>query len=111
MKHIIKISDKLGGEISTRLMIEDFAKTLTKEDEYLFDMSGVSFISRSAADELFNISFCDYHVVLANMESFVQKMMDVVSVSRFKPRDLKQEDVEIIHCKTIKDLSDSLLSV
>ncbi|MCQ2195211.1 MAG: hypothetical protein MJZ28_09720 [Paludibacteraceae bacterium] len=111
MKHIIKISDSLGNELSTRLIIENFAKTLTKEDEYLFDMSGVSFISRSVADELFNISFCDYHVVLANMEPFVQKMMNVVSVSRFKTRDIKQDDIEIIHCETIKDLSDCLLSV
>lgn len=110
MKNIIKIAERIGTEISTRRMVELFERDLSHDDEYLFDMSGVSFISRSAADEIYNIAYCDYHVVLANMEPFVKKMMDVVSVGRFSPRKHDDERLKVIHCKDVETLSKLLCS-
>lgn len=109
MKSIIKIAEKIGSEINTRRMVEIFEKELSHENEYLFDMSGVSFISRSAADEFFNIAY-DFRVVLANMEPFVKKMMDVVSIGRFTPRKYDKKRLKVIHCDDMETLSKYLCS-
>jgi anti-anti-sigma regulatory factor len=110
MKHIIKISEFINTDVVTRKTVENIEKTLNREDEYLFDMTGVTYISRSAADEFFNVAHCDYHVVLVNMEPFVKKMMDVVSVGRFKTRVREDEYDEVIHCPDMESLSKCLLS-
>ncbi|MBR5971129.1 MAG: hypothetical protein IK017_00575 [Paludibacteraceae bacterium] len=111
MKHIIKIAEIINAEVVTRNTVESIEKRLNHEDEYLFDMSGVKHISRSAADEFFNVAHCDYHVVLVNMEPFVKKMMDVVSIGRFKTRDRNEEHDEVIHCPDMESLSKCLLSL
>lgn len=110
MKHILEISAKIGKEIPTRKMVERLENELSHDEEYLLDMSEVTFVSRSAADEFFNLVYCDYHAVMANMEPFVKKMMDAVSVSRFNPRSYSDEKLSVIHCETMEDLKETLLT-
>lgn len=103
MKHIIKISEVLGPELRTRQLIENWAITLNPMDEYLINMDGVVFVSRSAADELYNAAH-DYHVEFVGMATFVQKMYDAVTLGRFQPRQLRPSSTPIVYCKNMKDV-------
>ena len=101
MKQIIKIQEQYGRELHTRQMIESLAASLKAEDAYLLDMSGVEQISRSAADELYNLTHGELRVDLINVEPFVEKMLSAVTLGRFVPRQHTASDMPIIHCQTI----------
>ena len=79
MKQIINIQEKFGAELHTRQMVERLAASLNATDSYLLDMSGVMQISRSAADELYNLTHGDMNVDLINVEPFVEKMLSAVA--------------------------------
>lgn len=55
MIQIINIQERYGAELHTRQFIERLAASLNPADTYLQDMKGVQQISRSAADELYNL--------------------------------------------------------
>lgn len=110
MKHIIKMTERYGKELRTRQLIEQFAATLNTEDEYLLDMTDIEVISRSAADELYNLTH-DMNVEVINMCSFVQRMYDAVTLGRFKPRELRQSGTPIVQCKTIDDVVNFLNAI
>lgn len=111
MKQVLLLKDKLGIEIRTRIIIERLSEELTPNTDYLFDMSGVEFISRSAADELFNLINERGHIILVNMSSFVQKMFDAVAVGRFANRNLSITDIPVTYCEDIDSLSQCLKSI
>lgn len=102
MKQILHIQKLYGPSISTRRTMEEFAKTLVPDDEYLLDFAGVEQISRSSADELYNITIDHKSVRIINMSSFVQKMFDAVVLSRFEPRIRQASKTEIIRCDTME---------
>ena len=101
MKQIINMYERYGSEIHTRQLIERLAGTFNPEDAYLLDMQGVQQISRSAADELYNLTHSDKHVDVINLEPFVEKMLSAVTKGRFLPRQHSAGDFPIIHCSTI----------
>lgn len=104
MRHLLKIADQFGTEFRTRSLVERLGASLVAEDEYMFDMSGIELISRSAADELYNISM-SHHVEIIHMAPFVQQMYDAVKLGRFQPRQHLSSDVEFIQCKDLHTLS------
>lgn len=110
-KQILKIKDLIGTEIRTRRTIEEFGQTLYKENQYLFDMEGVESISRSAADELYNLIEASHQIILVNMTDFVQKMFDIVAVGRFTPRQLKINDVNVTYCPDLESLTHCLETI
>ena len=110
MKQIINIHEQYGAELHTRQMMERLASTLQPENEYLLDMSGVEQISRSAADELYNVTHSDLHVDLINLEPFVEKMLSAVTKGRFFPRQHNAGDMPIIHCATIGSVQRQLMA-
>ena len=86
MKQIIKIQEQYGAELHTRQMMERLAASLVPTDEYLLDMSGVEQISRSAADELYNLTHGNIRVELINLEPFVEKMIAMTkAMTPYKP--------------------------
>lgn len=101
MKQIINMYERYGSEVHTRQLIERLAATFNPEDAYLLDMQGVQQISRSAADELYNLTHSDKHVDVINLEPFVEKMLSAVTKGRFLPRQHSAGDFPIIHCSTI----------
>ncbi|MBR5434105.1 MAG: hypothetical protein IK117_06695 [Bacteroidales bacterium] len=101
MKHILKMKDLYGSEIRTRAVMEQFATTLQNGDEYLLDMQGVELISRSAADELYNILHGTKNVEIINQSEFVAKMMDAVTLGRFQPRNRSVGKTPIIVCNDL----------
>ena len=101
MKHIINIQEQFGVELHTRQMIERLTASLNPEDSYLLDMQGVQQISRSAADELYNLTHSMMHVDVINLEPFVEKMLSAVTKGRFLPRQHTAGDLPIIECDTV----------
>lgn len=101
MKHIINIQEQYGVELHTRQMIERLAASLVPNDSYLLDMKGVQQISRSAADEIYNLTHGTMHVEIINLEPLVEKMISAVTKGRFLPREHDAGDIPIVHCDTI----------
>ena len=110
MKQIINIQEQYGAELHTRQMMERLVATLQPENEYLLDMSGVEQISRSAADELYNLTHSNMHVDLINLEPFVEKMLSAVTKGRFLPRQHTAGDMPIIRCATIGSVQRQLMA-
>ena len=104
MKHIIKIKEQFGTELHTRQMIEQLAASFNNGDSYLLDMSGVMQISRSGADELYNLTHSSQRVDMINIEPFVEKMLSAVTLGRFMPRTHTSGDIPIIQCQTIESV-------
>ena len=107
---IINIQEQYGAELHTRQMMERLAASLSPENEYLLDMAGVEQISRSAADELYNLTHREMHVDLINLEPFVEKMLSAVTKGRFLPRQHTAGDMPIIHCATIGSVQQQLMA-
>ena len=110
MKKIIKIQESYGSELHTRQLIERMSASFNVEDSYLLDMQGVMQISRSAADELYNLTHGAFHVDLINVEPFVEKMLSAVTKGRFFPRRHTAGDMPIIHCATIGSVQRQLMA-
>lgn len=111
MKHILKMAEICGTELRTRIMMEQFAQTLNNEDEYLLDMLDVTLISRSAADELYNITLDNPKVKIIHLSSFVQKMLDAVILGRFQPRNLRTDATSVIYCSDYNSLHKTLMAL
>ena len=108
MKVIINIREQYGAELHTRQMVERLVASLNPADSYLLDMAGVMQISRSAADELYNLTHSDMNVDLINVEPFVEKMLSSVKLGRFLPRQRTNTDTPIIRCETIGNVLQQL---
>ena len=111
MKEIIDIKQQFGDVLHTRRMMEELAVTLSAGNEYLLDMSGVMQISRSAADELYNIMHSDIRVDVINLEPMVEKMLSAVTRGRFLPRHRLAGDFPIINCPTIASVKMHLAAI
>ncbi|MBO4564345.1 MAG: hypothetical protein J5720_02810 [Bacteroidaceae bacterium] len=111
MKQIINIQERYGAELHTRQLIERLAASLNPADSYLLDMQGVQQISRSAADELYNLTHSNIHVDIINLEPFVEKMFSAVTKGRFLPRQHTAGDMPIVHCATISSVLQQLGSL
>ena len=93
--------EQFGLKTCSRQMVERLVASLNPADSYLLDMAGVMQISRSAADELYNLTHSDMNVDLINVEPFVEKMLSAVKLGRFLPRQRTNTDTPIIRCETI----------
>lgn len=102
------MKDISGEAIHTRAVVEQFRDTLSADNEYLLDMEGVERISRSAADELYNLTHSDIKVDIINLSTFVAKMLDVVTKSRFLPRVRTDSKIKIVFCNDMQTLSKEL---
>ena len=89
-------------------MVERLLASLNAGDSYLLDMAGVMQISRSAANELYNLTHSDMNVDLINVEPFVEKMLSAVKLGRFLPRQRTNTDTPIIRCETIGNVLQQL---
>jgi hypothetical protein len=110
MKQIINMQERYGRELHTRQVIERLSASLNAEDDYLLDMRGIEQISRSAADELYNLTHGPKRVDAINLEPFVEKMLSAVTLGRFLPRQRMSTDLPIVECKTIVQATQQLTS-
>jgi len=100
--------EKYGKELHTRQMVERLSASMNVEDDYLLDMRGIEQISRSAADELYNMTHGPKRVEIINIEPFVEKMLSAVTLGRFLPRRRTSTDLPIIECQTIGQVTQQL---
>ena len=111
MKQIINMYERYGAELHTRQLVERLSASLDSNNDYLLDMKGIVQISRSAADELYNMTHSEKKVGIINIEPFVEKMLSAVTLGRFLPRNHASLDMNIIECKTIDVAVQQLASV
>jgi len=100
--------EKYGKELHTRQMVERLSTSMNAGDDYLLDMRGIEQISRSAADELYNLTHGQRRVEIINIEPFVEKMLSAVTLGRFLPRRRTSTDLPIIDCQTIGQVTQQL---
>ena len=103
--------EKYGKELHTRQMVERLSASMNVEDDYLLDMRGIEQISRSAADELYNLTHGPRRVEIINIEPFVEKMLSAVTLGRFLPRRRSSTDLPIIECQTIGQVTQQLTAL
>lgn len=107
----ISIKDVVGTDVRSRISLEAVKALMTLGGEYVIDMEGVTSISRSVADELYNLQQ-DYGAVrFEHQTEFVKRMMNIVWEGRSKKRIREEEDVEMMDMTSIEDFSRYLLSI
>lgn len=99
-----KLIDLFGAEIRSRSNIENLRKDMNKDECYQFDMDGITFVSRSVADELCDIEE-NMNLELSNMGEVVRNMHNIVSMSRKSVRAEKTTESNTYKCVTMDDVS------
>lgn len=107
----ITLEKTLGTEILSRNSVRRLIPLLVNECRTL-DFHNISFISRSAADEFFNLIDAYPGTTLCNVNEEVQIMLDIVKRSRISNnRTLpKAKRSTTIICETKEDIRNALLS-
>lgn len=108
METTVSISIHLGNDLRTRSFFRrDMEKILENSNSKLIlDFSGVVFISRSVADELYNL-LVDYPALtITGMEKDVKMMYDVVVRGRKEPREYPHMNAKVYHLETMKELQE-----
>lgn len=95
----IIVKDVLGTEVRSRISIAAIKQQIVKGERNIIDMTGIAFISRSFADELYNLEQDYNNVSFIGESENVGKMMKVVWEGRRRKR-VRAEDPT-----TIKDFS------
>ncbi len=103
----IYIATSIGKDIRTRSFFRrDIENLLNHNESVTLDFSEVIFISRSVADELYNV-LEDYPLVqLDNLERDVKMMYSVVERARKQPRHYDDNNIEIIKLHTLKEMDE-----
>ena len=112
MKTIV-LKDSLGTDIRSRKnarVIKEFI--LASGNQITIDFQDIVFISRSFADELYNVinDFKTKTIVCANIPDNVNKMMSAVKTSRETARKRIKEQTEIKYFDNIQTLSEILVT-
>ncbi len=97
----------MGKDLRTRSFFRrDIERIITsKKSEIELDFSEVNFISRSVADELYNI-LSEYPLVkVSGLTNDVEMMFKVVSKGRREPRVYSPVNARIYHLKTMEEMS------
>lgn len=105
------LKDICGSEVLSRSNARKLYDVVDEATKTI-DMSGISFISRSVADELCNITD-KYPLRIEGMCEDVNTMIDVVAKSRSKSRSFESNaKISItVNCKTMDDLKKAFLSL
>lgn len=99
----INIIDVIGKEVRSRNAINLIKEQyLCNEDSFIIDMKGVTFISRSFADELYNFSI-EEEVHFVNKNETVEKMLNAVWQGRKNKRVRNKENVAIEDYTNVED--------
>lgn len=112
MMKTIKLAETISTDIRSRKNAEILKDIITPEQDITLDFAGVTFISRSFADELCDIiehSGATFNK--CNMCPLVQNMLTAVSNGRNKKRELTPiNDDDIYICEDMESLSRILLA-
>lgn len=111
MEKSISIKDLIGTEVRSRSNAEKIRNAIKCDSNIcLLDFSGVTFVSRSFADELCIILDENANLRLDNETTFVRKMINAVLVGRKRVRQ-REEDSDITTISDMNDLFDFLNTI
>lgn len=101
----IMIYREIGTDLRTRSFFRrDIEGLLNHDTQIVIDFSGVTFVSRSVADEICNV-LADYpNLSLRNMAGDVKMMYDVVVRGRSAPRRYDDLNAKHVTLRTMEDL-------
>lgn len=106
----IKLYDMFGVEVLSRANARKLYDLIDEETSEI-DFEGITFISRSVADELYNMSDRYPAVSFSAMSDEVAKMMDIVGKGRKHRRgkSLAPKVSVTYNCRNIEDLREALM--
>ena len=112
MDKIIKIAQLISTDIRSRANVNIIRSAIDGINEnIILDFTDVTFMSRSFADELYNLMNEHEHISLSNMDNFVHSMLDAVIQGRKSKRIFKQESSEIKECEDMNSLASFLATI
>ena len=98
----------LGSDIRTRSRAQMIRSAISSQESALLDFTGVSFMTRSFADELYNIINDNCHLGIVGMEGEVKDMFEIVKSSRSSKRIFNTDSSNVMYPATMKELSEIL---
>lgn len=105
-----KLVDLFGAEIRSRSNIEKIRRNMSDNECYQIDLSCITFVSRSVADEL-----CDMEehmkVRLYNISGDAKNMIEIVSKSRKVVRAEKKTESNAYKCLTMEDMNNIFATI
>ena len=94
------------GDLSARQSARELAAMIEPDAEkVVFDFSGIEFMSRSYADELFNVVSTLKHYEVLNQCDEVKTMMEIVFRKRQEDQEKGIPAPKMYRFKTIEELS------
>lgn len=112
MEKVLNISVLVSTDIRSRANANIIRSVIDGvHGKIILDFSGVTFISRSFADELYNILNERDNVSLANESELVKSMLEAVSLSRKNKRVQNNNTSEIKEIDDMKSLESFLATI
>ena len=110
MNEMIKLYDLFGTEIRSRSNTDVLREKILDCNISIIDLSQITFISRSFADELCNLSESD-NIKIYNAKGIVKNMLSIVSESRKNKRIRRTDNAEMKEFSDFKSLSNFLATI
>ena len=110
MNEMIKLYDLFGTEIRSRSNADVLREKILDCNISIIDLSQITFISRSFADELCNLSESD-NIKIYNAKGIVKNMLSIVPESRKNKRIRKTDNAEMKEFSDFKSLSNFLATI
>lgn len=112
MDKVIKISVLISTDIRSRANMRIISSAIDGVNgNVVLDFTGVTFMSRSFTDELYNLMNEHRNIALSHMNDFIQSMYDTVVQSRKSKRIFKTESSEVKEFDDMKSLAAFLTSI
>lgn len=110
MTHTITLRTILGTDIRSRSNANAIRQEIEAHPHTTIDMSGITFISRSFADELLSITTATAATIIG-ATGFVKTMLDTVSHSRSSHTTTITPVGHITHLNDMKSVSDFFATI
>ncbi len=107
MKRIL-IKDLFGSELHSREQAQKLFLKITTSSSIVFDFKGVSYISRSFADEFYNLNKT-FSLPTKNLNDDLKIVMVAISNTQSKPK--VKTSVNISRPKDVTELADYLYAI
>lgn len=112
MSTMFKIADLISTDIRSRANAAIIRSAIDGiKENIVLDFSGVTFVSRSFTDELYNVMKENKNVSLVNMSAFVKSMWEAVSKGRNSKRVFKQSESEMKEFDDMNSLAAFLATI
>lgn len=112
MDKILKIAELISSDIRSRANVNIIRSAIDGVNKnIILDFTDVIFMSRSFADELYNLLNESKNISLSNMNDIVQSMFNAVEQGRTSKRIFESESSEIKEFDDMKSLASFLATI